>query len=146
MQLANDSDSANSLADCIWGDDRVCVNCGHRNRSASDDARRNCGKPAPAFGPGTELTKLLHELGLRQHAGCDCPKRARQMDQWGVEGCIANRETIIGWLEESAAKASWGEWWTAGRKAASLGIFSIPMLVDEAIRRASESPPSAQTH
>lgn len=63
-------------------------------------------KPS-ARGPGTELKKLLAELGITNFAGCSCDAKAAQMDEWGVEGCRANFETIRGWLSDAQAKAGW---------------------------------------
>lgn len=59
-------------------------------------------KVNPAGGPGTELTKILRTIGLGYLEGCKCKKRARQMDEWGPEGCEKNLATIVGWLEEEA--------------------------------------------
>lgn len=64
------------------------------------------------------------------------------MDIWGCDGCRENRDTIIGWLQDAAGKASWGEWW-AFVKAVSGREWFRPLeaygsIVDEAIRRAEE--------
>jgi hypothetical protein len=115
-------------------------------------------------GPGTELKAILGSVGINPSPNCSCNSRMRQMDEWGVEGCRENFETIIGWLEEKAAE--WG--WTArptdravevegeevhkltlkeklsiGWKSLTTGIvFSVnwvdpyPGLVEESIRRA----------
>lgn len=49
-------------------------------------------------GPGTELKLLLPDWLAKQSKGCSCSDRAAQMDAWGVDGCIENRDKIIGWL------------------------------------------------
>lgn len=59
-------------------------------------------KAAVKGGPGTELTKILETLGLGYLEGCKCKQRARQMDEWGPDGCLQNLSTIVGWLEEEA--------------------------------------------
>lgn len=99
--------------------------------------------PAPAEGPGTELTKLLGELGLHPKAGCPCKARAREMDQLGVAGCREHRDEIVGWLREQQAQSSWAETLTAARRAVTSGLVLLldprdpaPGLVNEAIRRA----------
>ena len=54
-------------------------------------------------GPGTELKLLLKRMGLVSR-GCKCEERAKTMDEWGPNGCLANMTTIVGWLEEAAKK------------------------------------------
>ena len=66
--------------------------------------------PAPtqlAYGPGTELKRLLRRIGIKASPSCACNAKARVMDQneerepgW----CAANIDTIVGWLREEAAK------------------------------------------
>ena len=53
-------------------------------------------------GPGTELTAILSTLSLGHLEGCKCKKRARQMDEWGPDGCEQRIGEIVGWLEEEA--------------------------------------------
>lgn len=53
----------------------------------------------PGFGPGTELKKLLKEMGIEASSRCACNARALQMDQWGVEGCEENFEQVVDWLQ-----------------------------------------------
>ena len=52
----------------------------------------------PVGGPGTELGRLIPDWLAKQSDGCKCSDRAAQMDAWGVDGCIENREKIIDWL------------------------------------------------
>lgn len=59
--------------------------------------------PTPQGGPGTELKMLLRRMGIVSR-GCKCDERARQMDEWGIDGCKKNAETIVDWLAEEAAK------------------------------------------
>ena len=91
-------------------------------------------------GPGTELHDLLESLGITDYSGCQCRKRMREMNAWGVAGCREHRAEIITWLKEAAAERGWGAkfdaalalckqpWWTAFDRYGS--------IVDEAIRRA----------
>src|SRR5437879_2474819 len=58
-------------------------------------------------GPGTELMRLLSNLGLQPASGCDCAARAAQMNQWGVSGCREHRVEIVAWLDEQKRKAGW---------------------------------------
>ena len=56
-------------------------------------------------GPGTELKLLLSRyLGIQSTPGCSCNKKAKRMNQKGVEWCEANKETICKWLQEEAGK------------------------------------------
>jgi len=60
--------------------------------------------PPPAFGPGTELKKLLKKIGIAATPNCSCNARARTMDANGCDWCEANIEQIVGWLREEATK------------------------------------------
>jgi hypothetical protein len=90
-------------------------------------------KPRPARGPGTELKKLLASWGITDSPQCPCNARAAEMDRQGAAWCRANREAIIGWMEEGAA--AWG--WLAALAAKAL---PIGRLVDMAIARAEFTP------
>ncbi len=90
-------------------------------------------KAAPSGGPGTELSAILGTLGLAHLEGCKCKKRARQMDEWGPDGCERNIDTIVKWLEEEAKN----------RKLPFIR-WGAKTLVRVAIRRAKKhkTPPS----
>jgi hypothetical protein len=60
--------------------------------------------PAPQGGPGTELKALLSKIGIKSSPTCSCNKRAKTMDENGVEWCEQNVETICDWLAEESAK------------------------------------------
>ena len=65
-------------------------------------------RPWPkGYGPGTELKKILSSVGINPPVGCKCRSRMLQMDEWGIEGCETNFNTIVGWLEESAEEWGW---------------------------------------
>lgn len=103
------------------------------------NARRS--GPVPP-GPGTELRKLLEELGVRPNKSCGCKARIRDMDQWGAEGCERNRAKIVHWLNGEAKKATWSRLLTAGLTAAAHGLLINPLnpgdsLLNEALRRAA---------
>lgn len=55
-------------------------------------------------GPGTELKKLLAKIGIASSPTCSCNKRAKAMDENGIEWCEQNVETICDWLAEESAK------------------------------------------
>ena len=95
------------------------------------------------IGPGTELQAMLRTLGIAATQGCDCKAKAATMDQWGIERCEQERDTIIGWLREGAPRWGWADFLRAAGNAVLTGLaFSLnpvdpyPGLVDEAIRRA----------
>lgn len=56
----------------------------------------------PDGSPGAELTAILKMLGMGYLEGCKCKKRARQMDEWGADGCEQRIDEIVSWLEEEA--------------------------------------------
>ena len=54
--------------------------------------------------PGTELKKLLSRIGITAKPNCSCNRRAKTMDDKGVEWCEKNIEVIVGWLREEATR------------------------------------------
>ena len=52
-------------------------------------------------GPGNELRKMLAWFA-RPSDTCKCETRAETMNDWGVEGCRTNLDTIIEWLWDEA--------------------------------------------
>ena len=87
-------------------------------------------------GPGTELSKLLHGIGINPTASCSCKAMAREMDRLGVENCRLNIDKIVEGIEKNQASWGWKEKLTASFKVAAAGYFSIRSLVEEAIRLA----------
>jgi hypothetical protein len=66
-------------------------------------ARRCPELNPPAFGPGTELKKLLSWVGIRATEGCQCDDRALLMDIMGADEVEERLSEVVGWLEEEAA-------------------------------------------
>ncbi|REK19178.1 MAG: hypothetical protein DWQ37_01945 [Planctomycetota bacterium] len=100
---------------------------------------------AYASRPGAMLAHLLAELGIVQRQGCGCQNRARQMDDWGVEGCREHRAQIAAWLRTDLRRYGWRERLRAAVRAVRTGLafrlnpFDLfTGLVDEAIRRAEQ--------
>lgn len=58
----------------------------------------------PTGGAGTELKALLSKIGIKSSPTCSCNKRAKIMDDNGIEWCEQNVETICDWLAEESAK------------------------------------------
>lgn len=78
---------------------------------AAHQAKLNGEAPPPrpaapadeSSGPGTELRKLLHVIGIQPKGPkCKCNEHAREMDEKGAEWCEANIEKIVDWLEAEA--------------------------------------------
>lgn len=97
-------------------------------------------------GPGTELKKILHSLGIHPAPNCGCNSRAAQMDIWGIEGCEVpeNYTTITGWLRDGV----WSGLDMAGAVARSFfnglawqinPLNPFESLVDLCLKRAKES-------
>lgn len=149
--------------DCsqLWGrlQDR-CLGKGQNGRPdpSPEETRKwrqkYCGEtprgraPAVPFvhvtgGPGTELQKILKELGFNLKESCGCGQRSKTMDEWGVEGCRKHRAQIVSWLKEAAAETTLQEQFRAAWTGLVGGIWLNPLdvfngLVDRAIRQAEE--------
>jgi hypothetical protein len=54
--------------------------------------------------PGSELKKLLSRIGIKAKPNCSCNRRAKTMDEKGVDWCEKNIEIIVGWLREEATR------------------------------------------
>ena len=101
------------------------------------------------YGPGTELAKMLYDVGIKPPDNCGCKATMREMDELGVEGCRLNREVYIDRIKTNAEKWGWGKLSTM-HTLAGVGVKSMlnglawkvnwldpfPGLVDEAIKRA----------
>jgi hypothetical protein len=106
----------------------------------------------PEEGPGTELKKILADIGVNPAPSCDCNGKARQMDLWGVAGCREQFDTIVGWMRDGQDRWGWKEKLAIAAKAVVSGlVFKLnwtdpyPGLIEEAIRRAEMSPSSRAT-
>lgn len=64
------------------------------------------GKPVRkvSAGAGTELKALLKSVGIKGSVSCGCAKRAREMDDRGIQWCEEHVEVIVGWLRDAARK------------------------------------------
>lgn len=54
--------------------------------------------------PGDVLAEILSAAGATEKADCGCESNAMQMNRWGIDGCIENRDVIISWLKAAAQK------------------------------------------
>jgi hypothetical protein len=110
------------------------------------------------YGPGTELAKMLADVGIDPPANCGCKATMREMDELGVEGCRKNRQAYIDRIKQNAEKWGWGKLSTM-HTLAGVGVKSMlnglawkvnwldpfPGLVDEAIKRAEAHEADACT-
>lgn len=92
--------------------------------------------------PGHHLKRILEELGQISQGGCQCEKRANQMDEWGLAGCREHRAEIVGWVREGWGALGWGDkaravirgLWAGHRNMAD----PFGSVVDEVFRRAAQ--------
>lgn len=101
-------------------------------------------------GPGTEMKLIFSQLGIYPRYSCECNARARQMDEWGVDGCKdpKNRKEIVDWLTEQQRIRTWSQTLrdiASGVRAIVKGDLpwlnplDLPSsILDEAIRRAEK--------
>ena len=105
---------------CAHDESGLCPHCGHKARARPH--YRACPafaqpvpttmlgqtrpEPPPSHGTGTELKKLLAQIGIKATANCTCNARAREMDAWGIDEASKPEriEQAVGWLREEAAK------------------------------------------
>jgi hypothetical protein len=85
------------------------------------------------MGVGQHLKRILARFGIRSSATCSCNAYARQMDEWGPDGCASRMPEILKWLEAQAR----------GRKLI-FSAFAARQLVLLAIRRAKWDEKSAR--
>lgn len=85
-----------------------CERCYHQSswtKSPPEKYFHQC----PIGGPGTELKKILRELGITSRLGCGCGQMISKMNAWGVVGCIQHFEELRKHLVVAQAKLSWSE-------------------------------------
>lgn len=101
------------------------------------------------YGPGSELKAILSGLGVNPAPSCDCNAKARQMDEWGVEGCREHLDEIVQGIKENQERWGWKEAIANLPKAGIKAIFSglafkinplnpIESLVKLAIKQAEQ--------
>lgn len=97
----------------------------------------------PKSGPGTELKKILDDLGFKMKSSCQCNARQLQMNTWGAKGCQEHREEILAWLKDAATTVHTLEKVTAVWYALKHKILFNPLnpyesILDLAISRANK--------
>jgi hypothetical protein len=100
-------------------------------------------KPIAAWpighGPGTELSAILHDIGINPKKGCGCRALSESMDFAGSAKCREDLDKIVESITANQANWSWREKLDAAFKVSTHGYFSIESLVLEAIRRSENS-------
>lgn len=101
-------------------------------------------------GPGSELWRLLTELGIRHKPTCSCLSLAERMNAWGAGGCRLARAEIVEGMRTNAKEYGWLDVARAAAAAVTRGIgWRLDLtdvygsLVDEAIRRSGPQAPTA---
>lgn len=77
---------------------------------------------------GDILHSTLKTFGIKPKEGCSCNSYRLQMNTWGVEGCIKNKDKIVEWLHKEATKRS-----------LPFSKFLANQLVNYCINKASKS-------
>lgn len=129
-----------------------CSACGREVWSVYPDPKRVKGmceslpgmeklKPIPPpDGPGSEMYKLIRELGIEKTDNCGCGALVAQMNEWGIEGCLGeHRDEIIVAVNQNYHTLTWLETFNAGwRGKWTINIFDpIGSILEESCRRAN---------
>jgi hypothetical protein len=116
----------------------------HARCSASPRGPRR-SQPAKS-GPGTELKKLLAELGIHPIKNCGCESLAAKMNAWGP-ACREHRAEIIDAIRANWQHATIGEKLRIARAGAFAAIAGrinplspIGSMIDLAMERAAMLP------
>lgn len=85
------------------------------------------------------MMQLTAELGITRHCP-SCRRMAQQMNEWGAEGCHANRDAILTHLRSAYADLTLADVATMAAKAVTIGFAINPFdpaasLLSEAVRR-----------
>lgn len=79
--------------------------------------------PEIGEGVGTELKKLLSLIGINSSPTCKCNRRAKIINENGVEWAKENVEEISSWMEEEAKNRNLPYFKYVGKKIIKLAIF-----------------------
>lgn len=55
----------------------------------------------PSGSPGSALESLLKDAGITASPSCNCAQYRDLMNLYGVEWCLDNVDTIVGWLKKA---------------------------------------------
>ncbi len=74
-------------------------------------------------GVGTELKKILSWFNINSSPNCSCNRKAKYMNDKGVEWCKNNIDTIVAWLKEEAEKRHLPFFAYAAKKIIKIAIY-----------------------
>lgn len=80
-------------------------------------------EPSEPEGVGTELKKILSYINIKATPNCSCNKRAKYMNEKGIEWCKTHKDLICDWLKEEAKKRKLPFVPFAGRKLIDIAIY-----------------------
>ena len=89
------------LAVLAWKDDKAKQV--ELSKQLSHYTHRDKQAVLNGHGPGTALHAIL-SVAFDPDASCKCWARAKQMNDWGYDGCWDNISTIVDWLVEEAER------------------------------------------
>jgi hypothetical protein len=81
---------------------------------------RKIPRVKPTDGPGTQLTQLIEELGIKVPPTCSCKSMAGKMDRNGIDWCRENVDNIVQVIRENSEFVSWASTITATVKSVPL--------------------------
>lgn len=123
----------------MWDDNMYNVGLVNARFQQNNDRLKNI---INGDGVGSQLWKILEQLGIKHTETCECLTFAEKMNSWGVEGCKIRRKEIIDHMKKNSINYGWGDFTKAIFLSVSTGIaFKInPLdiygsLLDEAIIR-----------
>lgn len=114
---------------------RLNVPVGNQIKPAKCPSGRGIPAVSPN-GPGTALKAVLSELGIKPTASCGCDAMVAKMNQWGPDGCEANRDEILAHLQTAYDSADLATKLRAGANAIAQGKpLTLAGLLDLALER-----------
>lgn len=104
-------------------------------------------------GVGSQIWRLLGQIGVKHDPNCDCMGWAEKLNQWGVAGCRLARAEIVERLQHARKQYGWARSIQAAARAAANAAGDLaagrrpwlnPLdpygsLVDEGIRLAQQA-------
>ena len=116
-----------------------------------DTRRLDCVRSGT--GVGSQIWRLLEEIGVKHDSSCDCLVWAEKLNAWGIAGCRLTRTEIIDHLGTARQEYGWARSiqaasiaaakivgdLVAGRKSWLNPLDPYGSIIDEASRRAEEA-------
>lgn len=93
----------------------------------------------PERGPGTVLSSVFEQIGIKVSSECQCKRHAKKMNLMGTRWCIENTDTIVGWLEEEAKLRNL-PFFRAGVKVALQGLLHTYSMFESFSAKSPSAP------